>query len=98
MATEESTPTKMRMKGNSFAGATLTTLRISAAISPAFSATPTPAIETSTTATTPKRAKLSTNEAKKNRSPSMESRLRIGNSCSVTTNSGSVAGSPVVES
>jgi hypothetical protein len=52
---------------------------MSAPIIPACSATPTPAIATSVTATTPKAAKLATNVEKTNRSPSTDRRLRISN-------------------
>ena len=62
-------------------GATLTILRISAPIIPACSATPTPAIATSVTATTPNAAKFATNVENTNRNPSTESRLRISNVC-----------------
>ena len=63
-------------------GATFTSLRMSAAISPAFSATPTPAIATNVTATTAKPAKLLTNDEKMNRMPSTLSRLCTSNVCS----------------
>ena len=76
VATEESTPTKMRIAAIQRRGATFTTRRIIAPMRPACSATPTPAIAISTTATTPNPAKLSTNEEKKKRAPSMERRLR----------------------
>ncbi len=66
----ERTPTKMRMKAMSRRGATATSLRISAPIIPACSATPTPIMATKTTATTAKPAKLSTNEVNMNRIPS----------------------------
>ncbi len=59
------------------AGATLTSLRIRAAIRPAFSATPTPIMATKITATTLKLAKFCTNDVKMNRIPSMEMRLSI---------------------
>ena len=65
------------MNVSSFSGATLTSLRMSAAINPASSATPTPIIATNTTATTLKLAKLLTNEEKMKRMPSAPSRLRI---------------------
>ena len=68
---------KTMMNVISRAGATLTSLRISAAISPASSATPTPIMATKMTATTLKFAKLLTNEVKMKRSPSTVSRLLI---------------------
>ena len=77
MATLESMPTKTMMKVSAHGGATLTSLRISAAIRPASSATPTPIIATKMTATTLKLAKLVTNEVKMNRMPSIVSRLLI---------------------
>ena len=98
MATDDSTPTNTRMNVRERGGATLTTRRMRAPIIPAASATPTPAIDTSTTATTPKPAKLCTNDSKTNRIPSMDSRFRTGNSCTWVMNAGSCAGSPVVES
>ena len=57
------------MKVSSRRGATLTSLRISAAIRPASSATPTPIIATKMTATTLKPAKLLTNDEKMKRMP-----------------------------
>ena len=58
-------------------GATLTSLRISAAMSPASSATPTPIIATRITATTLKLAKFDTSDVNMNRMPSIVSRLSI---------------------
>jgi hypothetical protein len=84
------TPTRMRMKAMSPRGATATSLRMSAAIIPAFSATPTPAMAMSVTATTANPAKLSTKLENRNRMPSMESRLRTSNSSSTTVYSGIV--------
>jgi len=98
VATEDSTPTNTRMKVSHFGGAILTILRIRAPINPACSATPTPAIATSVTATTPKPAKLSTKDEKKKRAPSTDIRLRTGNVSSDTTKAGISAGSPVTES
>lgn len=72
----------MRMKAITPRGATATILRISAAINPASSATPTPIIATNMTATTAKAAKLSTNEVRTNRIPSVVSRLSTVISCS----------------
>ena len=57
------------------AGATLTSLRMRAAMRPASSATPTPIMATNTTDTTVKPAKLFTNDEKRNRIPSVLSRL-----------------------
>ncbi len=74
----------MMKKPNRPAGATATILRISAAIMPAFSATPTPAIAISVTATTEKAAKLSTNEENTNRRPATDSRLFTANVSVVT--------------
>src|SRR5262249_15215720 len=59
------------------AGATFTSLRISAAINPAFSATPTPIMATKMTATTLKLAKFVTNDEKMKRAPAIEIRLSI---------------------
>ena len=56
-------------------GATFTILRISAAIRPASSATPTPIIATRMTATTPKSLKFWTAVVKMKRIPSPVSRL-----------------------
>ena len=56
-------------------GATCTILRISAAIRPASSATPTPIIATRITATTPKSLKFCTAVVKMWRMPSPLSRL-----------------------
>jgi hypothetical protein len=67
------------MNANAPGGATFTILRINAAIIPACSATPTPAIATRVTATTPNPAKFATNVEKKKRNPSTFSRLRISN-------------------
>lgn len=61
-ATLDRTPTRMMKNPTRRLGAERTSLRISAAISPAFSATPTPTIATNVTATTPNPAKLSTND------------------------------------
>ena len=58
LATLESTPSSTMMNAIARAGATFTSFRISAAISPAFSATPTPIIATKITATTLKFASL----------------------------------------
>ena len=66
---------KTMMNAISRSGATLTSLRISAAIRPAFSATPTPIMATKITATTLKLAKLVTNDEKMKRSPATDSRL-----------------------
>ena len=55
-----------------------TSLRISAAIRPPASATPAPISAMNVTATTPKPAKLDTNDVKMNRIPSVVSRPRIG--------------------
>ena len=54
---------------------TLTSLRISAPISPAASARPTPIITTRMIATAAKLRKLATNEVKRKRIPSAERRL-----------------------
>ena len=97
-ATLDSTPTKIRKNAIRFRGATWTSLRISAAISPAFSATPTPAIATNVTATTAKPAKLLTNEEKTKRMPSTASRLRTSNVCSCTRYSGISTSCPVITS
>ena len=51
-------------------GETATSLRMSAPISPPASATPAPIIAMNVTATTPKPAKLGTNDVKMNRMPS----------------------------
>ena len=75
MATLERPPTNTMMKVSVAAGATFTSLRISAAIRPASSATPTPIMATNTTATTVKPAKLPTNDEKRNRIPSWLRRL-----------------------
>ena len=75
-------------------GATATSLRISAAISPACSATPTPAIATNVTATTANPAKLLTNDDSMNRMPSIESRLFTANVCCSITTSGTWTISP----
>ena len=58
-------------------GATLTSLRISAAINPPCSATPAPSNAISVMASTPKPWKFGTNDVKMNRMPSMLSRGRI---------------------
>ena len=65
------------MKVIAFAGATATSFLISAAIRPAFSATPTPIMATKITATTLKLAKFATNDEKMKRAPSNEIRLSI---------------------
>jgi hypothetical protein len=72
----------MMKKAISPAGATATSLRISAAIIPAFSATPTPAMATKVTATTAKPAKLLTNDESMWRMPSIDSRLFTSKVCS----------------
>ena len=69
------------MKAISPRGETATSLRMSAPISPASSATPAPSIATNVTATTPKPAKLATNDVKMNRMPSTVSRPWIGIVC-----------------
>ncbi len=56
---------------------TATSLRISAPISPAASARPTPTITTRMIATAAKFWKLATNDVKRKRTPSAERRLRI---------------------
>ena len=74
----ESTPTKMRMNASRRRGDAPTSSRMSAAISPLASATPAPISATKVTATTPKPAKLGTNDVKMNRMPSTESNPLIG--------------------
>jgi hypothetical protein len=71
----DSTPMNTMMKVMPLGGDTLTSLRIRAFIRPADSATPTPIMAISATATTLKLAKLSTNELKMKRMPSAVSRL-----------------------
>ena len=73
----DSPPTNTMMNASVAGGAALTSLRISAAIIPASSATPTPIIATKTTATTLKLAKLLTNDENRKRIPSVLSRLSI---------------------
>ena len=58
------------MKHNVAGGDTFTSLRMSAPMRPACSATPTPIMATKMTATTLKFAKFCTNEVKRNRMPS----------------------------
>ena len=64
---------------------TLTSLRISAPISPAASARPTPIITTRMIATAAKLRKLATNEVKRKRTPSADSRLWIAAVSSTTS-------------
>ena len=66
----------MMTKVSQAPGVTATSLRISAAIIPACSATPTPIMATKMVATTVKLAKLLTNEVKMKRMPSTVRRLR----------------------
>ena len=73
----DSPPTNTMMNASVAGGAAFTSLRISAAIIPASSATPTPIIATKTTATTVKLAKLLTNDENRKRMPSALSRLSI---------------------
>ena len=77
------------MNVSALRGATLTSLRMRAAISPASSATPTPIIATKTTATTLNPAKLLTNDEKMKRTPSVPRRLRIDVVSWTMSNSGS---------
>ncbi len=91
-ATLERTPTKMRMKAITCRGATFTSFLINAAIIPACSATPTPAIATRVTATTVNPAKFETNEVKMNLIPSTVSRLSTGMVWVTTSYSGSSFG------
>ena len=74
-ATLEMTPTKIKQNAINCRGATFTILRISAAMRPDASATPTPIIATNVTATTAKPAKLLTNDESMNRMPSIDRRL-----------------------
>lgn len=74
-ATLEMPPSRTMMKVIKRRGATLTILRIRAAIRPASSATPTPIMATRMTATTPKSLKFCTAVVKMKRMPSPVSRL-----------------------
>ncbi len=76
------------MYASPLGGATLTILRMRAPIIPACSATPTPAIATNVTATTPNAAKLATKVENTNRRPSTDRRLRISKVCSWIVYSG----------
>jgi len=76
-ATDETTPTRMRMKVRAHVGAAPTSLRMSDPSRPDSSATPAPIIAMKVTATTPNPAKLLTKEEKMNRMPSTDNRLRI---------------------
>ena len=73
----EITPMNTMIQVSAHGGATFTSFRISAPIRPASSATPTPSIATRITATTLKPEKLLTNDVKRKRTPSTESRLLI---------------------
>ena len=63
------------MNASSRRGDAPTSSRMSAAIRPPASATPAPMSATKVTATTPKPAKLGTNDVKMKRMPSIDSRL-----------------------
>ena len=71
----ERTPMKMMIGVNNAADETLTSLRISAPINPAASARPTPIMTTRMIATAAKLRKLATNEVKRKRTPSADTRL-----------------------
>ena len=77
-ATLDSPPTRMIRNAISRRGATATSLRIKAPISPADSARPAPIIAMNVTAMTPKFWKLGTNDVNRKRIPSIVSRPLIG--------------------
>ena len=73
----ESTPMKMMIGVSMASDETLTSFRISAPISPAASARPTPIMTTRMIATAAKLRKLATNDVKRKRIPSADRRLWI---------------------
>ena len=81
-ATLERTPMKMMIGVNIAADDTLTSFRISAPIRPAASARPTPIITTRMIATAAKLRKFATNDVKRKRTPSADSKLCIEAVCS----------------
>ena len=77
-ATLDSPPTRMIKNAISLRGATATSLRIKAPISPAASARPAPIMAMNVTAMTPKFWKLGTNDVNRKRMPSIVRRPLIG--------------------